>query len=236
MKSRLAVSLLLCCTFLAYNCSSDKEAPTISITAPLDGDTIAVHTSLISAQASDNSEVEYVEFYVDNALIGTDSNAPYESNWSIASYGDLTAHSIDGTAYDAAGNAGQSDIVLVTVVNRGSVRGTYTDTALVYDGTWAVCDVAIADAPDSALVDSIMVSVDILHSSLTDLDVYLQSPSTTEHQLWDNDFSGLADTITTALFADEDVNGTWLLRINDEVTNGLGGFATNFEIQIFWKY
>ena len=234
-KSTVIIGSLLCMCFL-YNCSSDSEAPVISITSPHDNDTVSVHTSVISAQATDNKEVEYVEFHVDNVLVGTDSTEPYETNWSIADYDNMDIVSIQGAAFDPAENAGQSDVILVTVKNCGMVSGMYTDTVLIYDGTWAVCDVTLSNAPDSSVVDSIVVSVTILHQQITDVDVYLQSPSAAEYQLWNNDFNSPNDTISTTFFADEDINGTWLLRIYDDVTNSLGGFATDFSIEIFWKY
>jgi subtilisin-like proprotein convertase family protein len=236
MRLSFAVTASLLCLFFAYDCASDGEAPVISITSPNNNDTITVHTSTINAQASDNKEVVYVEFHVNNVLIGTDSADPYETDWSIAAYDNMDVVSIQGTAYDAAENTGQSDVVLVTVVNRGMVGGAYTDTVLIYDGTWAVCDAAISDAPDSAVVDSIIVYTTVLHQQIADVDVYLQSPASTEYQLWDNNFNSPADTVSTALFAGENINGTWLLRIYDEVSNGLGGFATDFHIEIYWEY
>lgn len=236
MKSHLAFFCGLLCLFIVYSCSSDSEAPVISITSPHDNDTIRVHTSTISADAADNDVVEYVEFYVDNQLVGTDSTSPYETNWSIESYTDMSVLSINGTAYDASENSGQSDVILVTISNRGMVNGAYTDTVLVYDGTWALCDVVISNAPDSAVVDSIRVFTTILHQQISDVDVYLQSPASTEDQLWDNDFTQPADTVITTAFMDEDINGTWILRVYDEVTNGLGGYVTDFNIAIYWKY
>lgn len=236
MKSYLVIVGLICCLFTVYSCSKDNESPTVSIISPQDNDTIRIHTTVISADANDNNEVEYVEFYVDNELIDTDSTSPYESNWSIAEYENMAVLSLNGTAYDPSDNSGQSDIILVTVVTRGMVSGAYTDTVIVFDDTYALCDVTISDAPDSAVVDSITVFVSIFHQQISDVDIFLQSPSGIQHQLWDNDFTEPTDTITTALFADEEINGTWLLRIFDEVNNGLGGLATDFNIEIYWKF
>lgn len=236
MNLRLALICSLCCLFMVYNCSSDNEAPIISITSPQNEDTIMVHTSVISADATDNEEVEYVEFFADNQLVGTDSTSPYETDWSIESYANMSVLSINGTAYDASENSGQSDVIIVTVATRGMVNGAYTDTVIVFDGTWALCDITVSDAPDSAVVDSITVFVTILHNQIDDVDVYLQSPGSTEHQLWDSDFTMPTDTITTALFMDEEINGTWILRIYDEDPNGIGGYATDFNIEIYWKF
>jgi subtilisin-like proprotein convertase family protein len=236
MKTGLIIAGCICCIFIINSCSSDQEAPTVSITAPHDDDTICVHTSMISAEASDNNEVEYVEFFVENSLVSTDSAVPYETSWSIASYQNMDVISISGRAYDASENMGQSDVITVTVMTRGMVTNTRTDTVYILDQTWIEWSNVISNAPDSAVVDSIVVSVTIQHQQIADVDVYLKAPSGTEVQLWDNDFNTPTDTVMTTSFENEDINGTWLLRFYDEVANGLMGFATDFTINIYWKF
>jgi|GEM_PF-3294370 len=236
MKLGIISGGVLLCLFIIIGCSSDSEAPVISITAPNDDDTIRVHTSMITADASDNKDVEYVEFFVENNLVGTDSSTPYETSWSIASYDNMEVLTIHGNAHDFAGNTGQSDVIVVAVVTRGQVSGSRIDTVYILDAAWAEMSIVIANAPDSALVDSITVAGTIMHQQIADVDVYLQAPSSTEYQIWDNNFVEPTDTIMTILFENEDINGTWLLRIYDEVSNGLQGFVTDVYLTIYWKY
>jgi hypothetical protein len=235
MRITLLVIGLLCCLYIAGSCSSDNEAPVLSITAPDDNDTIRVHTSVISADASDNNEVEYVEFFVENNSVGADSVSPYEINWSIADYENMEVLSIHGRAFDASENMGQSDIITVTVMTRGMVTMMRTDTVYILDQTWIEWSNVISDAPDSAVVDSVVVSVTIQHQRITDVDVYLKTPSNTEVQLWDNDFNEPTDTVMTTSFENEDINGTWLLRFYDEYSGEMG-LATDFRLEIYWKF
>lgn len=235
MKLRYLIVCLFY-VFLIYRCSSDSEAPTVSITEPQEGDTISICVTDITASADDNDEIEYVAFYVDNALLGTDSVSPYAQNWSISGLNDLSNHSLYATAYDLSENSTQSDVIVVTVITRGLVSGVNSDTVLIFDGTYALSDITISDAPDSAVVDSVGVIATILHQEIDDVDVYLQSPTGTEQQLWDNDFSSPTDTATTVSFINEEINGTWLLRVYDEDNNGLGGYITNFTLEIYWKF
>jgi len=221
---------------IAVGCSSDTEPPEVSITSPSYGDTIDVHTITITADASDNKELEIVEFYIDNTLLGEDSTSPYENDWSIVSYDNMSAHPIYAKAYDLSENFNQSEVVLVTVKNRGVVSGENTDSAVVFDGMWAERSVAISGAPDQAVVDSITLTVTIYHLQPSDMDIYLRSPDNTEHQIWDNDFVGPTESFTTTYFADESVEGSWLLRIYDSVTNGLGGYLAEYKIDIYWKF
>ncbi len=234
MKKYLLVTISIVLAVFV-GCSSDTEPPDISITSPSYGDTVDVHTITITADASDNKEVEVVEFYVDNSLLDEDSTSPYENDWPIASYGNLSAHSIYAKAYDLSDNSNQSDVVLVTVKNRGMVNGANTDTVVIIDSTWATSDILMSAGPDQAVVDSVTIIVTIFHQRVSDLDVYLRSPNDTEQQIWDNNFSMPTDSFTTAVYAGEDVNGTWLLRVFDEVRDSLG-YIDNWSIDIEWKY
>jgi hypothetical protein len=93
----------------------DTTAPTVSITAPLNGATV-VGTVSINATASDNVGVTKVEFYVDGALKSTDMTSPYSYSWDSTSVAN-GSHALTAKAYDAALNVGTSTAVNVTVNN-----------------------------------------------------------------------------------------------------------------------
>ncbi|RYZ40897.1 MAG: PHB depolymerase family esterase [Myxococcaceae bacterium] len=93
--------------------SSDSVVPTVSLTAPGQGSTVS-GTVQVTANASDNVGVTRVEFFIDNALVGTDTTAPYAFSWNsgTATNGN---HVLVARAYDAAGNTAASSTVTVTV-------------------------------------------------------------------------------------------------------------------------
>jgi hypothetical protein len=93
----------------------DTTAPTVSVTAPTAGATVS-GTTTISATASDDVGVASVAFYVDSALMSTDTSSPYSYSWATTSYSN-GAHSIYAIAKDAAGNSKTSTTVSVTVSN-----------------------------------------------------------------------------------------------------------------------
>ena len=94
---------------------SDTTAPTTSITSPTDGSTVS-GTITVAADASDDTGVSSVEFYLDGALVGSDTSSPYELSWDTTTSAD-GSHSLQSKAYDAAGNVGTSATVSVTVDN-----------------------------------------------------------------------------------------------------------------------
>ena len=91
----------------------DDSAPAASLTNPVDGATVS-GTVTVSASASDNQQVDRVDFFKDSALLGSDNSSPYGMNWNAG--GDTPgAHSLMVKAYDRAGNLGVSSPVSVTV-------------------------------------------------------------------------------------------------------------------------
>lgn len=86
------------------NCIStaDTTKPTVNITSPADGATITGNTT-IKANATDNTGVGKVEFYVQNQLVSTVKSTPYEYAWNVAGQASGTV-TLTVKAYDDAGN------------------------------------------------------------------------------------------------------------------------------------
>ena len=95
----------------AWSTSTDTTAPTA--TASESGTT---GTITLSATATDNVGVTKVEFYIDGALVGTDTTSPYSVTYNSASLANGT-HSLVAKAYDAAGNIGTSTAVSFSTSN-----------------------------------------------------------------------------------------------------------------------
>ena len=94
----------------------DTTAPTVSVSAPAAGATVAGAVS-VSANASDNVGVVGVQFLLDGVNLGAeDTVAPYTVSWNTASATN-GAHSLTARARDAAGSQTTSAAVSVTVSN-----------------------------------------------------------------------------------------------------------------------
>lgn len=93
--------------------NSDKIAPLVDIFSPAhngiyqEGDSVS-----ILASASDNVGVTRVEFFINDQLLHTDDEAPYEASWTAATAG---SYALKVKAYDAAGNAGTDDDTVISV-------------------------------------------------------------------------------------------------------------------------
>ena len=94
----------------------DNTAPTVSITAPTEGATVANTVTVTAAPVDAN--MKSVQFFRDGTSIGTDSSA--NGGWSVAwntRLGPSGPSTLTAVATDAAGNQGSSAEVHVTVAN-----------------------------------------------------------------------------------------------------------------------
>lgn len=90
------------------------NAPTVSVTSPIDGVTV-VGSITITVNATDDNGVTQVDFYIDGVLLGTDTTAPYEMLWDSTTVGD-GLRTISVTAVDTVSQTA-NDSVNVTVDN-----------------------------------------------------------------------------------------------------------------------
>jgi peptidoglycan/xylan/chitin deacetylase (PgdA/CDA1 family) len=96
----------------------DTTAPTVTLTAPANGATVAGSVAL-SSNASDNVAVDHIDFLVDSSVVGTVTRGPFTFNWNsrTATNG---AHTVRARAVDTAGNTTTSTSVSITVLNSSS--------------------------------------------------------------------------------------------------------------------
>ncbi len=100
----------------------DTTAPAVSdVQAP--AGTSLNRTVTLTVDATDNTAVTEVRFFVDDTLLETVTTAPFSAEWdtSTAADGD---HVLTAEAEDAAGNVGQSGEVTVTVQNQADYAVT----------------------------------------------------------------------------------------------------------------
>lgn len=101
--------------------SQDSISPTIKITAPKDQESFSTYVILVSADASDNTGISYVEFFADNVLLCRDLVSPYQCDYSIPPKAGVQ-HVIKAVAYDLAHNSA-SDTITINIYPRTFNRG-----------------------------------------------------------------------------------------------------------------
>ena len=154
--------------FLEIRYSVDRTPPSISITAPAAGSTVAGSVN-ITALATDNAGIAGVQFKVDGVNLGAEDTAPpYALSWNSSAVAN-GAHAFTAIARDGAGNITTSSNVAVNVANDltspavaltaplgGVVAGIINVTALATDnvgvaGVQFMLDGANLGAEDTTL-------------------------------------------------------------------------------------
>jgi uncharacterized repeat protein (TIGR01451 family) len=98
---------------------TDTTPPTVSITSPAQGTTIAGR-STVSVRASDDTSVAGVQFLLDGAPLGGElTTTPYSTTWDTTA-GAGGSHALAARVRDSAGNTTTSTPVSVTVDNSGN--------------------------------------------------------------------------------------------------------------------
>jgi subtilisin family serine protease len=93
----------------------DRTSPRASLTSPSRGATLA-GTVTVTANASDDVAVAYVQFFLDGELVATDTSAPYSFSWDTTD-DDNGPHRLVATATDSSGNQGVGPSRNVKVFN-----------------------------------------------------------------------------------------------------------------------
>ncbi len=100
----------------------DTTPPTVAITAPAAGSTVA-NTVSVTASASDNDRVAGVQFRLDGVNLGAeDTTSPYSVSWDTHSVAN-GSHTLTAVARDGSGNIATSANVAVTVTNTAQPPG-----------------------------------------------------------------------------------------------------------------
>jgi chitodextrinase len=107
----------------------DTVAPTVNITSPTNGASIAGgSTATIAATATDNDAVSSVDMYIDGTKVATLTGAPYTYSWNTAGVS-LGNHTIQVKAADPSGNLGSSTLETVTVADQTPPTAAITSPA-----------------------------------------------------------------------------------------------------------
>jgi hypothetical protein len=139
--------------------TNDTAAPTVSVTSPAGGSSVA-DTVLVTASASDDIGVVGVQFKLDGANLGAEvTAAPYQVSWNTT-LGANGSHTVTAVARDAAGNSTTSAAVSVTVNNVDGVAPTVSITAPAGGSTVLGAVTVTANAADNIAVVGVQFKLD----------------------------------------------------------------------------
>ncbi len=184
----------------------DTEPPTVAITGPIDGATVAGDV-ILSADATDNVAVAGVQFLLDGINLGAElTAAPFTLIWDSTTAA-LGAHELTAVARDSAGNQTTSLIVNVTVAVPSDTEPPAVSLTAPIEGDSVSGEVDVgADATDNVAVAGVQFLLDgaNLGAEVT------SAPFTL---VWDTATATIGDHELTAVARDAAGNQTTALAV-----------------------
>ena len=135
---------LLFVLFLIYwGCEEEVEEdttpPTVSISSPVSGQSVN-EIIIITVTTQDNEGISKVEFFIDDSLVLTDTESPYQYECNTTQYDDNSEHIVKVISYDNSDNSTESQPIMLIVDNSTStpnggniISVTYTFTEMTVE-------------------------------------------------------------------------------------------------------
>jgi len=165
------LSVITICLLLWIGCGGDNDAPVVEITNPVDGSFVS-GTVDITADATDDNEVDSVQFYIDDTLRSTSTAESYTYSWVTTGLENNSTHTIYAVAYDAAENESVSETISVIVVIEGILKWRYSTGSYVYSSPAIGVDGTIYVGSTNYYLYAINPNGTFKWSYQTDSDVY----------------------------------------------------------------
>ena len=124
--------LLIISILIYWGCedAQDTTPPTVSISSHSSGQTVnGIITITVTTQ--DNEGISKVEFFIDDSLVLTDTESPYEYEWNTTYY-DNSEHIVKVISYDNVDNSTESEPILLIVLNTVELWGEYYSLQTTY--------------------------------------------------------------------------------------------------------
>ena len=94
----------------------DATLPIISLTSHQSGDFVS-EISIIKISATENLNINKVEFYVDDSLHFIDLESPYQFSWNTTDYLDSSEHVIKAIYYNSSGDYAETEPIVLFINN-----------------------------------------------------------------------------------------------------------------------
>ena len=125
LKNNLLIIFL---SLLFWSCEDKKDStpPTISVSNDF-SEQIVSGISKIIVLTDDKSGIDKVEFIINDLLVSTDTQSPYEYDWNTNEYDNLSLNTLKVISYDNFNNFIEKEIFNIVVDNRVNIWDQYFD-------------------------------------------------------------------------------------------------------------
>ena len=110
---------------------ADTIGPTVLISSHTSGQTVS-EIIMIVADTEDDGGISKVEFFIDDLLVLTDTESPYQYDWNTTQYESNSEHIIKVISYDNSDNSTISQSILLKVDHTSSLPNGGNITSVTY--------------------------------------------------------------------------------------------------------
>jgi hypothetical protein len=110
---------------------ADTIGPTVLISSHTSGQTVFDIITL-TVNTEDDGGISKVEFFIDDSLVLTDTESPYQYDWNTTQYESNSEHIIKVISYDNSDNSTESQSILLKVDNTSSLPNGGNITSVTY--------------------------------------------------------------------------------------------------------
>jgi len=110
---------------------ADTIGPTVVISSHTSGQTVFDIITL-TVDTEDDGGISKVEFFIDDSLVLTDTESPYQYDWNTTQYESNSEHIIKVISYDNSGNSTISQSILLKVDHTSSLPNGGNITSVTY--------------------------------------------------------------------------------------------------------
>ncbi|RMF56721.1 MAG: hypothetical protein D6748_12800 [Calditrichaeota bacterium] len=156
---------------VARTAAGDTLPPTLVIQNPVNGQVVSGLVNVV-VQASDNSGVDSVQYYIDGIKKFTDSSEPFVFQWDVTDSVNGSFHTIFARGFDPGGFNSVSPVIGVTVnsnviadITPPSVTILYPPAGSVFSASNTSNIVVVVDVIDNVAADRVEFYVDGIFQS-----------------------------------------------------------------------
>ena len=110
---------------------ADTIGPTVVISSHASGQTVFEIITL-TVDTEDDGGISKVEFFIDDSLVLTDTESPYQYDWNTTQYESNSEHEIKVISYDNSGNSTISASILLKVDHTSSLPNGGNISSVTY--------------------------------------------------------------------------------------------------------
>ena len=156
---------------------TDTTPPTVSVSSHSSGQSVYEIVSIV-VTTQDNDGISKVDFFIDDSLVSTDMESPYQYDWNTVLYQEDSEHIIKVVSYDRSDNSTESQPIMLIVKNNLGKPNPIEISSIIFENGGFTINWNQSTDNDfeyyqlEKSIDSLMNDYQIIHNTQSILDTF----------------------------------------------------------------